>query len=545
MKTTHCAKTGIHNNERGFSLLDLAVIMAIVGVMLSVFLATYKLYQTTHAIDVTEENFIATQDALGAFIPFNSKRYPRPAPFGLKDGDAGYGEQAADADIVPAATCVANAAGKVCRATGPNGKNVLVGVIPFAEINIPDAQARDGYGRLFTYAVSEELTKATVDESIDEEGPDGLAVSGGDGVPDQYSVCVDAFDLNDDGTTSTTACGAADNPLRTVAIVSHGANGVGAWLPTGKRYTACGTVAGQNENENCNYDAKFVQAMRKTLVDGAELRQPILILGSAANRNDDKIEVEVREDGNFWKDDGSNEIKNNANYRVGIGVTKPSMPLEVNGNIKVSNTTDPVSSAEVPSKVLAEKLCADGTTACLETEAIAGDLPSMDCGALGMVKNIVNNQVECEYVLNPGQTCSSTQYVSGIDNNGNIVCSELTRATCGPAHNSYTTTPPSVSERCAIGTDNSFTGSSPSWTWKCTDTTSATTVSCATLATDPGGATEPPSCTDECGEQRANGATWCRRGGTQGKRHCSGTTVVDDGCISGIGCCSGGSLMCP
>lgn len=87
MNISHQHDTRTHT-ERGFSLIDVAVVMAIVGVLLAGFLATYKMYQATRASTVTEENFMAAQEALGAFVA-NWNRYP--AAFGLTTGDTKYG----------------------------------------------------------------------------------------------------------------------------------------------------------------------------------------------------------------------------------------------------------------------------------------------------------------------------------------------------------------------------------------------------------------------------------------------------------------------
>lgn len=547
MSTHHQHQSRIHD-EKGFSLIDVAVVMAIVGILLAGFLATYKMYQATRATTMTEENFMAAQEALGAFVPFKGNRYPRPAPFGLKDGDAGYGEEIAASVVTAPCANAAAAVGKVCRGVGANGKAVLIGTLPFADLNMPDTQARDGYGRLFTYAVTLELTNPNGIDPLDEVNnttglapPDGLPDRDADGdIKYRHYVCVKTQDLEDNGTiTPAVDCTKANgNPPRPIALVSHGEDGIGGWLPSGQVYQPCGSVAAASQNENCNFDGTFIQSMRRALnnngtpavtTDDFYMRVPVLVRGNNANKNDDTIQVEVREDGNYWGAAGADKIGNKYNYKIGIGVSKPVNPLEVNGNILANQG------------VLSNDLCADGTT-CLETSALAGNESSMDCGDLGMVRDIKNNAVSCVYVAKPDTQCAANEYVVGFQDDGTVVCQALP-ATCGPAHGRYDTHAPSVSERCSAGTQSGFAGAGP-WTWTCT--LGAQSVSCATMAAAP--PADPPSgCIDECGETRRVGMEWCNRGHPQGKMRCvtDGSSGSYQGCISGLGCCAGGILYCP
>lgn len=542
MNIAHGIKS--QHSERGFSLVDVAVIMAIVGVLVAGFLATYKLYQVTRATTVTEENFIAAQEALGAFIPYNDNTYPRPAAFGLTEGDEGYGEQIAAGDAIPSCN-ETSAVGHICRSTGYNGESVLIGVLPFGDLNMPEAQARDGYGRLFTYAVSEALTVANGAMPTYVYGAD----TNGDGVNNveddptgilyKHHVCVKTRDLLDNGTFNTEDCtdAAGVNPARAIALVSHGIDGIGGWLPTGKLYAPCSPVSLTSQTENCNFDGTFIQSMRYTtnnnstadISDDILMRQPMLVRGENANKNDDTVQVEVREDGNYWGNT-DNDISNKYSYKVGIGVDAPTKPLEVEGNIR----------AEVG--ILSEELCtvkanpSDPDPLCLETEAIAGVKEEMDCGELGMVKQIHNNEVACVTLANPGETCPPGTVLVGVTLTGTADCYAVTEPLCGSAHGTAISTPPNAGERCAVGTDIGFSGSGP-WTWQCQE--GSKTVNCTTAA-----AAATQVCIDECGNERRDGASWCIRGAGKGMRRCSGTTLIDEGCISGIGCCAYPDLHC-
>lgn len=579
--------------ERGFSLIDVAVVMAIVGVLLAGFLATYKMYQATRATTITEENFMAAQDALGAYVSFNNK-YPVPSPFGLREktstGSTEYGESG---DASAAVTCNnSNASGKLCKGAGIGaGNEVLVGVLPFAEINLPEAQARDGYGRLFTYAVGAALTANNGAEPTYEGDPP---------IPTyKKHVCVKVQSLDDEGGFSTSGCDS--DSARTIALVSHGSDGVGAWLPSGVQYIPCGDPDDESQNENCNFDGTFEQSMRVTTLEDSggdeyDFQSPILVRGAGPNKNDDSIQTEIRQDANYWamtQGAGGNpdKVASRHNYRVGIGVDNPKSAVDVNGNLQANQG------------ILTEQVCDEKTGTCFELEALLGEKDEMDCGELGLVTAIKNNKTECVHAAQPNVHCETDEIVTGFGPNGEPVCTELVAPTCGPAHGQVveTAAPPPEQSRCLKGEDEGMAGSGMGpYTWRCAVGTKKVNcesilvmptcgpahgqvvataapppeqsrclqgddegmagsgmgpytwrcaagtkkVNCASVTPTEPEPVEPPQCIDECGEPRRDGAVWCRAGNPKGKMRCSGTSVISEGCISGIGCCGAGTLQC-
>jgi type II secretory pathway pseudopilin PulG len=435
-----------HHRMRGFSLLDVAIVIGIVGILVAGFLASYKLYQSIRAAQVTEENFQIVQRALGAYKATRAK-YPAPAGYRLSDDDDQYGLSSTS---ITNNCASAPSAGHICRSNGAAGEKVLVGLVPFVDLNIPPAAARDGYGRLFTYAVSEKQTQANGNN------------------PALRYVCVQSQDVRDNGSIDAAVnCTLAnENPPSEVAIVSHGRDGVGAWLPSGVQYKACAKEPGEislpnpSQLENCDFDATFIRPARRIDSGGVVLRQPSVFRGAGAYKNDDAIQLEIREDTNYWSqiDTNSNQKITNVNaYKVGIGTTAPDAQLHVEGNMKADS-------------VLTREVCADGSSGpCLKVEAIAGDIEDMECSSggnpTGMVKAIVNNKVECRYIVEPKE-CPSHQYTNGFDVNGLPVCVDMP-ASCGPEHNTTGTTAPVAANRCYNGTASAVSGTGP-WTWTCT-----------------------------------------------------------------------------
>lgn len=441
------AKPPRHDQMRGFSLLDVAIVIGIVGLIVSGFLASYKLYQTIRANAVTEENFQTVQMALGAYKAINA-RYPVPMGYGLSEADDEYGLSSTNTG-----SCSGTPPkGRVCSSTD-SGQTILIGLIPFAELNIAPAAARDGYGRLFTYAISERQTQA------------------GGNDPAFRDICVRSQDIHNDGSVQEVDCStpADQNPRVEVVLISHGRDGVGAWLPSGSLYKACGPEPGDGgiepaQKKNCDYDHVFVRASRTNKDNAAHavdpvLRQPIILRADGAGKNDDIIKTEIREDTNYWNQLTANtnaRISNVNAYKVGIGTNTPEAPLHVDGNVRADS-------------ILAEEMCADATT-CLTVGAIADDLTQMECSdsagnPTGMVKEISNNEVTCRYVVEPAD-CAAHQYVNGFDADGQPICADMPAA-CGPAHNRNDGSPPPAGELCYNGTAGAVAGAGP-WTWRCT-----------------------------------------------------------------------------
>ncbi len=378
--------------------------------MLAGFLAGYKIYQAQRAVTVTEENMTAVQEALGAYVAITNK-YPIPAHYGLTEGDAAYGKEGTNIGTCANAT---DAVGKTCRAaTGvPAGKNVLTGMVPFAELNLTPQMVRDGYGRMLTYAVSADLTATN--------GADPVLV--GSDLVYNHHVCVEYQNIDVAGNFSTVSCAVnadplLNNPPRAIALVSHGKDGIGAWLPSGRQFQACGALADGSQNNNCNFGGRFTQAtattvrvMHDTGNTVNEGRRPAIMSATGSRLNDDTLQTEIREDTNFWALDPTDNIANRYSYHVGIGLsTAPDAPLDVGGRILVEE------------KILAEELCKDGTSTCLETAAIAGQKPEMECSALGMVETVHNNVVKCMYPV-ASTLCPGNQYATGFGPAGQPIC---------------------------------------------------------------------------------------------------------------------------
>jgi prepilin-type N-terminal cleavage/methylation domain-containing protein len=189
----------------GFTLLEVALVLAIVGVLAGMMLPTLSLYMTR----ITEQKTITRQDAILQSLTLFAKingRLPCPAgpsggiePFGA---ELGSGRQALD---VP----------QVCSRQ--------VGFVPFRTLGLPAVTRNDGWNRPLTYAVLKAFTTA-------QGSSDACAIDLEEGQkPGQSAQPVraaqDLLRLLDER-------GADLSPRNVIAalVVSHGGNGNGAYV---------------------------------------------------------------------------------------------------------------------------------------------------------------------------------------------------------------------------------------------------------------------------------------------------------------------------
>lgn len=224
----------------GYSLIEVAVAMTLLGLALGAYLQHFVAQREKARYEVTQKRLEEVRTALTAYAA-QKGRLPCPgspeavaAPvsrqsrFSSKSTDK---EEGCEEGSEPQKGII------VFRAEGnPDQKvpEVWTGVLPARELRLNDEQAYDGWGRLFTYAVSRGLTLK-----------DGLR---GNPLPP--------------GVISVE--GAAGNNLLEMpntgryVVVSHGPSGAGGWSPGGGR-KACDKKA--LDGRNCDGDADFVSAL--------------------------------------------------------------------------------------------------------------------------------------------------------------------------------------------------------------------------------------------------------------------------------------------
>lgn len=244
-------------NNKGFTLVEVAVVLVVGGIILGSVSAYVTTYMKSSAIASTQVKLEAIDDAVQQYLVFNG-RLPCAASFMAQPDTSMFGIEVTEGGTDDCLDFPSNP-GETVRVPGSrNGAFVRIGAVPVRTLNLPDTYAYDSWGARLTFAVTA-----------------NLAVSG------QYSRDGGAVAVIDSGgNSSITPAGSAH-----YVVVSHGPNKAGAVISqtTGFRNGDCLVTA--LEGENCNDDSTF----RNTMLIGTN---------NNANFYDDLVRVRVNaEDG--------------------------------------------------------------------------------------------------------------------------------------------------------------------------------------------------------------------------------------------------------
>lgn len=354
----------------GFSLIELCIVLVIAGLLLAVVAQVYMIYAQKKSLSDTFARQTSISAAIARFYAENG-RYPCPAIPSLGRYDANVGREHCPAAVPAMGACDAG----LCRAAGRdtdldgNPNAVLIGDVPFVTLSIAMTDTYDGWGRKFSYAVTELLTSnATFNEGI-----------GAIGV------------VKEDGVSLVNPADSAH-----LVIVSTGQDGKGGYLPDGGLFAPCATA--QLDGENCDADARFMSGLR------ADAAGP--------SHFDDIMQYKIWTMSSLWSfaPSNPNNIYNRNPGNVGVGTTTPQQKLDVNGNIRADE-------AHV------ERLCDNAGLNCFAPGIIGG--AGINCAG-GAMTGIANAAPVCANLLppsgaNPG-TCPGGEYMVGLDAAGNILC---------------------------------------------------------------------------------------------------------------------------
>ena len=207
----------------GFTLVELAVVIAVVGFLLGAFLAPLSARIEAARVRETERMLVGIRDAL---IGYAMTRGALPCPDTVADG----------IDGAAPATCAGTA---------------LAGVLPFQALGVPPA---DAWGRYFEYRVTEEFTNRALTGQPPAAGRLDLTDTG------DVTVLARGDDPSTGGTTELKHQSAATALTRSApaVVLSAGPNGFGGIAAaTGTALAAPGGGAA-DETENADGDATFV-----------------------------------------------------------------------------------------------------------------------------------------------------------------------------------------------------------------------------------------------------------------------------------------------
>ncbi len=208
--------------QHGFSLIELAMVIAIGGILLAGVISIGSAQLENARISRTQQKQEVIKTALINFMS-RYKRLPCPSIATLSDNEPEYGKEAATEGVCTGTT----------RIQSGTQRNVR-GIVPWKALGLTDDEGQDAFYRRFTYQV---LLSQTVSGVVN-----GAGITGNIEVRDAPGG--NLLNLNN---------------LAAAVIVSHGNDGFGAYQSmTGRRMTL-GLASADDTRENTNNNLVYVQ----------------------------------------------------------------------------------------------------------------------------------------------------------------------------------------------------------------------------------------------------------------------------------------------
>ena len=390
------------NAESGFSLIELAILMVIIGLLIVPALHVYNLEQISLRMEKTRDSLSYVRDSLVKFAIENG-RYPVPADRNLSIDNVNAG---AEHDFVgtPFVNCT-GAGGDVlaCRAGGVS----LIGDVPFRALGINTNHIVDGYKGKITYAILESLTNT------------GTFV---EQLPDNAGLNVTRRDN-----------GWAENTRGNVhfVVISHGDDNSGAFSLYGASMGGCLSGGAANRDTlNCNHaDATFTRNSEVLGTVSLGVLSRSQYLSSGGNHYDDYIGFTTSTRGDKWSYSVgavNMESRNTGNALIGAlpsAVITGGGPrwdgavakLEVVGDVRTDVlTTDRICPTNVNPKVTAVGGVATTCPAPIANVALVGvDAPEQNVFDPSVIASATDVG---DYGLRAGGIRCDRQAMGGIQN---------------------------------------------------------------------------------------------------------------------------------
>lgn len=293
------------SKSRGFTLIEMAVSMVILGILFSAAIPLYRLYIEETRAETTRQRLATAHYELEQY----KKRmgaYPCPASLTDTLGTPSYGQPSNCLTITtPAGSC----AGGICAEdgvlnvkpdTGPSYiPYVLRGSLPFRALGLRESDGYDAYGSRLVYAVTQNLADPT---KFDED-------EGGIQLVDGNNALI---------TTSLPDVGSAQ-----FVVISAGPDKVGGYTRDGVQSSSC--TGGTLQVENCDTTNQAIYRVSQKN-------------SSAVNFFDDGIVYNALRQPVLWRYTGGfTDVASKDLKIVGVGtVPNSGETLALNGNLKVT-----------------------------------------------------------------------------------------------------------------------------------------------------------------------------------------------------------------
>jgi len=391
----------IHAGQRGYTLLEMAIVMAVVGILIAAFANAYNIYIKNAVQRTTVDNTNQVVNAIGHFLVQNG-RYPCPARLTAGRDDPDYGMEGVcdSSDLAYPAISVGECVNGICMEESDRTVNinpnpsapVMVrprvrrGAVPFRALSLPEDLAEDGYKQKLNYAVSENLAVANTYRK------DGGAI--------------DILDVN--GVSAISPAASAH-----FVLFSSGEDGRGAYTRYGQLKRPCLNPAQALDAINCHTGS----AMPDTR---ARYRVSSKATTDTSTHYDDHIKYYSSNETPLWRianenGDITDLVDVGSGGRVAIGNNSPSRTLHVQGIVQVTENNN----------LEAFSLCNTSNNPslddCFMANLIGGDEPVMECPPGQVLSSISNGSVQC--ITPTGDVpCPEGEYMTGVNPDGTPKC---------------------------------------------------------------------------------------------------------------------------
>lgn len=425
--------------EKGYTLIQMALALMVIGVLLAGFLGIYTQYQIEEKVTKTNTR---VNNALQSIQKYRNVfgMFPCPAPMNVARTNAAYGISSNYARYTATGTLPVVAGGcaeGICieqntRADLATTLRVRVGAIPFRDMQLDESDTYDAYGSRLWYAVTEDMCNlATFNET-------------------RGAINI----VNDQGETQTTPPNSA-----AFTIISPGVNKVGGYGLEGTMQTPC---AGSLDSENCRDVSLAASA-----ITAATYRSQFVQDATLATSYDDVIEFFASAQTQLWRRTapGAEDILDRANNVIGIGEATPSATLDIAQSAvsslpipgtpvvgtlyrgDIAPTNDAVANREhgalrvspAASRLQADLYCNEGGANCFRPENVRGTT-GLTCTTPGTYPTrITSASGNAEFICSPiSVECPVGRTFTGFTNSGgNLIpnCSAAAAFAACPATN--------------------------------------------------------------------------------------------------------------
>ncbi len=390
------------NNENGFSLLEIAIVIVLIGLIITPAIGIYHNYRVDKDWRETEDALNVAINEIGGFRSVYSK-YPCPASQTAVPGDLNYGFE--DCTVNASGSCVNG----ICTYdSNIAGRVVVVGSLPFKTINMQESESYDSNLNRLRYAVTRDLTSSS---TFDVNG-------GGIGIVDKSGASV-----------------ISPNDEAHFIVLSHGQNKIAGYTRAGLQGYDC-TTGSLEEQENCDDDSVFLS-------------------GEIDNNFDDRVKFFSNVMASDWQiaesDRDAIHLKNiSNNLAVGADIEIDDLSLAETVTVRRSSSTS--GTVRASNDFRAESLCeydASSNVDCFAPRLIAGSLDQntgdirlqaetssgsgISCykpsqGEDGFLVGIENGDAICEEEI--FVYCPNGSFVKGVDSDGTVICDAAPEAGC-------------------------------------------------------------------------------------------------------------------